>query len=325
MTASIVMDLSLIIPAYNVEAYIGPCLDSIYDGNPNLSSFEVIVVNDGSTDGTAAVIDRYARQYGNLMVISQENQGLSMARTNGLAKAQGDYVWFVDSDDYLPANGLRDALTLIRESSPGTLFLMPLRWVGGEDGSVSFDYEIDRPLSMTGRDVLFDPRFPQWMVGRYLIPRSLFDNKSLFFPKGLIHEDEYFGSVLLMLADQVLVCDKSLFNHRIRPGSIMQTLSIQSSYDCVSNYELLKAFSKTLPCPEQKSFVRHAQRLLHLSYITNEKNWNTPGFRRFKREKGPYILSELLRNARSYTFRELVPFLLLVIAPNTFRRLYPAN
>lgn len=319
------MDLSLIIPAYNVEAYIGPCLDSIYDGNPNLASFEVIVVNDGSTDGTAEVINRYARQFSNLTVISQENLGVSVARTNGLAPAQGDYIWFVDSDDYLPSNGLGEALTLIREASPGTLFMMPLRWVGGKNGLVSYDYEIDHPLMMTGKDVLFDPRFPQWMPGRYLIPRSLLDDKSLFFPQGIIHEDEYFGSVLLMLADKVLVCDKSLFTHRVRPGSIMQTISIRSSYDYVSNYEHLKAFSKTLPCPEQKPFVRHAQRLLHLSYIANEKNWNTPEFRRFKRKKWPYILSELLRNARSYTFRELVPFLLLVIAPNTFRRLYPAN
>ncbi len=319
------MDLSLIIPAYNVEAYIGPCLDSIYDGNPDLASFEVIVVNDGSTDGTAEVINRYARQFSNLTVISQENPGVSVARTNGLAPAQGDYIWFVDSDDYLPSNGLGEALTLIREASPGTLFMMPLRWVGGKNGLVSYDYEIDHPLFMTGKDVLFDPRFPQWMPGRYLIPRSLLDDKSLFFPQGIIHEDEYFGSVLLMLADKVLVCDKSLFTHRVRPGSIMQTISIRSSYDYVSNYEHLKAFSKTLPRREQKPFVRHAQRLLHLSYIANEKNWNTPEFRRFKRKKGPSIVFELLGNARSYTFRELIPFLLLVIAPNAFRRLYPAN
>ena len=319
------MDLSLIIPAYNVEAYIGPCLDSIYDGNPDQASFEVIVVDDGSTDGTAEVIDRYARQFGNLTVVSQENLGVSRARTNGLAKAQGDYIWFIDSDDFLPAHGLGEALKLVREASPGTLFMMPLRWVGREDGRESFDYKIDRPLLMSGKGVLYDPHFPQWMPGRYLIPRSLFENKSLYFPKGIIHEDEYFGSVLLMLADQVLVCDKSLFNHRVRPGSIMQTITIRSSYDYVSNYEHLKAFSKTLPRREQKPFVRHAQRLLHLSYIANEKNWNTPEFRRFKRKKGPYIVSELLRNARRYTFRELAPFLLLVIAPDTFRRLYPAN
>ena len=319
------MDLSLIIPAYNVEAYIGPCLDSIYDGNPDLAAFEVIVVDDGSTDGTAEVIARYVRQFGNLTVISQKNQGVSVARTNGLARAQGGYIWFVDSDDFLPAQGLGDALALVREASPGTLFMMPLRWVGREDRRVSFDYEIDRPLLMSGKDVLYDPRFPQWMPGRYLIPRSLLNNKSLYFPQGIIHEDEYFGSILLMLADKVLVCDKSLFTHRVRPGSIMQTISIRSSYDYVSNYEHMKAFSRTLPRQAQKPFLKHAQRLLHLSYVANEKNWDTPGFRRFKREKGPYILSELLRNARSYTFRELVPFLLLVIAPNTFRRLYPAN
>ena len=201
--------------------------------------------------------------------------------------------------------------------------MTPIRWVGEEEGHVSFDYTIDNPRLMTGKDILFDPLFPQWLVSRYLISRSLFDNKSLYFPEGLIHEDEYFGSVLLMLAGEVLVYDKFLLNHRMRHGSIMQTISIRSSYDCISNYQQLKAFSETLPQAEQRLFLRHAQRLLQLSYVTNEKNWNTPGFRRFKREKGPYIISELLRNARSYTFQELASFLLLVIAPNTFRKYFP--
>ena len=78
----------------------------------------MIVVNDGSTDETAEVIDRYARLYGNLTVVSQENLGVSRARTNGLAKAQGDYIWFIDSDDFLPAHGLGEALKLVREASP---------------------------------------------------------------------------------------------------------------------------------------------------------------------------------------------------------------
>lgn len=316
--------LSIIIPVYNVETYLPECLDSIFSQRDALSDIEVILVNDGSPDGSAAILEEYRKRYDIITVITQSNQGLSLARMNGLGRAQGEYVWFVDSDDYLADHALENLLPLIQAPDAPSVIMTPIRWME-EDGRVSFDYTIDHPLLMAGKDVLFAPCFPQWLASRYLISRSMFDNKSLYFPQGLIHEDEYFGSVLLMLADKVLVCDKSFLNHRIRPGSIMQTISIRSSYDCISNYEQLKAFSKELPQAEQRPFLRHAQRLLHLSYATNEKNWNTPEFRRFKRKKGPYIVSELLRNARSYTFRELAPFLLLVIAPDTFRRLYPAK
>ena len=319
------MDLSLIIPVYNVAPYLGTCLESIYDGSVDEDSFEVIIVNDGSTDGSATVIDGFAARHGNIQVITQENQGLSMARMNGLARAQGTYVWFVDSDDYLADHALAGILQLIQESSETPVIMTPIRWMNGDEGKSFCDYEINHPLLMTGQDVLFDPRFPQWLCCRYIIRKSLFDNRSLFFPKGLLHEDEYFGSVLLMMAEKVLVHDKVFFNHRVRSGSIMQTLSIQSSYDSVSNYELLKEFAKTLPESSHNDFLRHAQRLLRLSYVSNEKKWKTHEFHQFKREKGPYILSEFLRNAHSYSFRELASLLLLTVDPNTFRRLFPAQ
>ena len=317
------MDLSLIIPAYNVEAFVGPCLDSIYDGNPDLASFEVIVVNDGSTDGTAAVIDRYARQYGNLTVISQENQGLSMARMNGLAKAQGDYVWFVDSDDYLADHAIKDLLPLISTPDAPPVIMTPILRQNNRSGTLWPDYELDAPRLMNGPDILLDKRFPSWSAYRFMIQRSLFQNEWLRFPPGLLHEDEYFGAVLLMIATQVLVYDKDLYKHRIRPGSIMQTISIRSSYDYLSNYALLKAFSKTLPDNLKDRFQRHIQRLLPYSYTVNEKLWKTPEFRRFKWSKCPYLIVETIRSLRLYPPRELASFLFFYLAPAAFRKRFP--
>ena len=94
------MHLSIIIPVYNVEAYVGRTLKSVFDTVVSPTDFEVIVINDGTRDGSMRIVRQYADRP-NITILEQENQGLSAARMNGLAVAKGDYVWFVDSDDWL--------------------------------------------------------------------------------------------------------------------------------------------------------------------------------------------------------------------------------
>ena len=95
------IDLSIIIPAYNCEKTISRCLDSLV--NQNVSK-EIIVVNDGSTDGTLDILNKYANNYDFIKVITQENQGQSVARNHGLKIASGKYCFFCDSDDYIDKN-----------------------------------------------------------------------------------------------------------------------------------------------------------------------------------------------------------------------------
>lgn len=98
--------ISIIIPAYNAEKYIERCLDSILDQDYNIS-VEIIVVNDGSTDSTAMILKRYESQYpGLIKIITKENGGVSSARNAGLSVATGVWIWFVDSDDYIPRNSI---------------------------------------------------------------------------------------------------------------------------------------------------------------------------------------------------------------------------
>src|SRR3712207_8085200 len=100
------MKLSIIIPAYNVEQYIEKCLISTQVQEVEKGAYEVLVIVDGAKDRSLEIAQNVARRYTNIRVIYQENEGLSGARNNGLKAAIGEYVWFVDSDDWIEENCL---------------------------------------------------------------------------------------------------------------------------------------------------------------------------------------------------------------------------
>ena len=98
--------LSIIVPVYNMERYIRPCIESIYRQNLDEAVFELIIVNDGTEDRSMEIIQNIVNQHSNITIINQENLSLSVARNNGLAKAKGEYVLMLDSDDLLIDNSL---------------------------------------------------------------------------------------------------------------------------------------------------------------------------------------------------------------------------
>ena len=105
--------VSVIIPVYNVEKYLRKCLESVV--NQTLKDIEIICVNDGSTDSSALILDEYARNDNRIKVYTQENQGQGAARNMALELAQGDYIAFVDSDDWLEVSALEELYKFITE------------------------------------------------------------------------------------------------------------------------------------------------------------------------------------------------------------------
>ena len=106
------MDLSIIVPVYNVEKYVRPCIESIFKQGLDDVDFEVIIVNDGSTDRSMEMIADIIQQHNNINVINQENQGLSVARNNGIAAAKGEFILMPDSDDLLIKNSVPSLLNM---------------------------------------------------------------------------------------------------------------------------------------------------------------------------------------------------------------------
>lgn len=93
--------LSIIVPVYNTEKYIENCLDSLLEQDIDKSMYEIICINDGSTDGSLPILEEYAERYDNIVLINKSNEGVSIARNLGLEKSKGRYIWFIDSDDWI--------------------------------------------------------------------------------------------------------------------------------------------------------------------------------------------------------------------------------
>ena len=111
------MKLSFIIPIFNLEGYIEDCIHSLLNQNIPHSEYEIICVNDGSTDTTLEILQKLASSFSNIVIIDRENQGVSVARNIGMAYAKGEYIWFVDGDDLIVSNCLKQLLSFMDEES----------------------------------------------------------------------------------------------------------------------------------------------------------------------------------------------------------------
>ena len=104
-------DISIIVPVYNVESYLRMCLDSLIVQTYDFSKMEVITINDGSTDGSLNILQEYHNKYENIIILDEENSGLSETRNKGMRIAKGKYILFLDSDDTLTPNSIENLIT----------------------------------------------------------------------------------------------------------------------------------------------------------------------------------------------------------------------
>lgn len=156
------VSVSVIVPVYNSEKFLSRCLDSIV---AQKGSFEIIAVNDGSTDKSGQILEAYAQKYKNIIVVNQENKGVSAARNQGMAKADGKYITFVDSDDWLEPDALARAVSILRQDSPDILLVgfydvYDHEWVrrtGGEAAVSEAPEEAKFPTRKLDKLALFSP------------------------------------------------------------------------------------------------------------------------------------------------------------------------
>lgn len=222
------MRFSIIIPVYNVEPYLRECLDSVL--RQTYSDWEAICVNDGSTDSSARILQEYTSRDNRIKVITQPNGGLSAARNTGLDNATGDYLLFLDSDDWLEPN----ALEVINNALPTTHCTLPTidmlcfgGWMGNKmecPTSETFDSGWD----YYNRHALEHHEFPFVCVVLRCYRRQLLADNRLTFRKGILHEDNLFTPQVCLAAKKTAVIPAMLYHYRVRPGSIMTTRGLKS-------------------------------------------------------------------------------------------------
>ena len=284
--------LSIIIPVYNVEKYLAKCFDSIIQ-QCTTDNIEIIIVNDGSPDNSLEIIAKYHKDYASLIkVVNQKNQGLSMARNNGLDIASGDYVWFVDSDDWLPENAIQNVLNYICNNSDVDVFSSYLTKYFEIDGK--YDQPICKgKLYFTGLEYL-SKKEPQGAAVRFVCKREFLNNNKLSFVKGLLHEDTIWGYMMLYKASKVMLIDKPIYVYRIRASeSIMSSISIRSAISLIEGHRIVKEWMlQNVENNDRRMFTNLSFGLIKSLLDFCKNIVDTPDYKTFYKKNKHYIRKE---------------------------------
>lgn len=226
--------VSVIIPVYNVEAYLEECVDSVI--NQSYRNLEIILVDDGATDSSGRMCDEYATVDPRIRVIHRENGGLSAARNTGLDVATGEYIYFLDSDDYLELSAISDLVSTIEEENADFVFCDAyVFYTDCEPDDEVYSYSRKkRYTTLNGKSALLELLYNneyRTPVQLYIFKKCFLDKNKLRFYEGIIHEDELFTFLAFNANGKVAHCYKELYARRIRPASIMTASGISRRYE----------------------------------------------------------------------------------------------
>lgn len=231
--------VSVIVPVYNCERFLADCLDSLLA--QKLPSFEIICVDDGSTDGSPAILEAYASRCSQIWVVHQKNSGVSAARNSGLSLAKGKYLCFCDSDDLLLDGNLPQAVQCA-QAQDAQLCFFEMRRVAEEYAYCREAASDDRSVTRGFDEALLKNLY----VFTLLISRELLRSSGARFREGLAYsEDELFFLDLLCSADpkKVLHLHGDGYLHRKNTGSVMNA---SKWHRAPRHYEAMKVFATEL-------------------------------------------------------------------------------
>ncbi len=246
--------ISVIVPVYNTEKYLKKCLESII--NQTYQEFEVIIVNDGSTDNSQKIIDKYIEKYQNIIkCINKENGGLSSARNVGIEVAKGDYIIFVDSDDYLETTLLEQMLPYIQKN----IDLVKYKLIKINEENKELE-RIDGPTfdEVTGEegfnklvfnDILLEP------ACLYLYKKDIFIKNELRFLENTYHEDFGLIPIIFLNAKKMVSIDFYGYYYVQAGNSITRNddyaKTVKRANDLLIHYDNMKSFVKGMDIQEK--------------------------------------------------------------------------
>ena len=265
---------SIIVPVYNVYNYLEQCVMSIVTQEE--SKIELILVDDGSKDESGLLCDVLALKYSDIKVIHKQNGGLSDARNAGIKEAEGQYILFVDGDDYIANNSLAAIHKAISENSyPDIVCLECVKFYSDSDVLIPMNDGIDRNINYLSGDRLYEylanlPKYPASACTK-AIKRDFLLKHSLFFKKGLLSEDLEWAMRLFSKVNKATYCPVTYYMYRqTRIGSISNSVTERNVLDLLSIFVMgadiaknnIQLSNKKMIC----SFTEYVFRLIVLHY-----------------------------------------------------------
>lgn len=238
--------VSVIIPVYNVENYLEESLDSIV--NQTLDDIEIICINDGSTDKSLEILEKYGNMDDRVKVFTKENGGASSARNRGIGFSKGDYIYFMDADDILELNALEELYDFSKSNDLDILIFKLISFNDGENKKFATDY-YDMPFLKPYDKKVFTYRDLGDNALKLAVspPGKLFKRdliSSIRFLEGFTFEDNLFFAEAMLNAERVSFYDEYLYNRRFRPNSVTTSKNIKTADTIVIANEIIDLFKR---------------------------------------------------------------------------------
>lgn len=270
--------LSIIIPIYNVEKYISSCLTSIFKQGLHEDEYEIILINDGSTDNSMGVINELIKKPSNIIVIEQNNKGLSAARNIGIEKASGELIIFVDSDDYLIDNSLRRLLNIAIESNADLIVADYV--VQTDETTPDLNVCPTEPRSQhikSGPELLIDDlKLREYFIWRTIYKRDFLIKHHISFIEGITFEDSPFTIECYLKAEKCARISYPFYVYRRRHGSLSSHITLKSVKDLnkVTESLWLLAHTKEISPVVREHLFEHIYVIFSLNmwYISKHKD-----------------------------------------------------
>ena len=261
--------VSIIVPVYNVAEYLDECMISLV--NQSLKDIEILCVNDGSTDNSLEILEEYAKKDSRITVFTIENSGVSQARNYGIKHAKGEYIGFVDSDDYVDET-MFEKLYISCKQNDLDISMCQISLFDDETGEVNNDLDyynlkvfkrLDKEVFNTDDTTEFTCNIVVNVYNK-LYRKTLLEDNSIIFPPNLIFEDELFFMKTYLLAKRISLVNEFLYFYRLnRKGSITYLEKENNYADMVSIYKKERQIFKELNKYDEYK-VRLANRMLFL-------------------------------------------------------------
>jgi len=291
---------SIIIPVYNVEKYIGKCLDSVI--NQTYQDYEVIVVNDGTKDDSMDIVKKY-----DVKIVNQQNQGLSAARNTGVKEAKGEYILFLDSDDSIEKDLLKELNKAIKNNPDLVRFQVQEEFEGTKEKKEYPEQPFTNKTGVEAFSLICKYHFVEnaWC---YLYKTDFFKKQHFTFKNGALHEDFGLIPLIIMKARKVNSISYVGYNYLQRQGSIMNTKNYDNTKkkasDMIEHYQYLEnEINKTkLDSKVFKSFISNSL----IIKICELKNKDYKEYKKILKELNVYdnILADtLLRKIKKALIR----------------------
>ncbi|HFI0449840.1 TPA: glycosyltransferase family 2 protein [Streptococcus suis] len=231
--------VSIIVPIYNVEKFLPRCIESIC--NQTYENIEILLINDGSTDGSEQICMDFMKRDSRIRYFLKENGGLSDARNYGITRAQGKYLSFIDSDDYVEADFIWSLYSALVQQN-ASIAITGFAKVDENGTIIKKEQPENEESALTGRDAckkLHSEKGQVFVVAwNKLYKKELFSNVQ--YAKGKIHEDEYIAYQLFYDIDRIAVVNDSLYYYVEREESITRTQMTDLRFECLIEYQLLR-------------------------------------------------------------------------------------